>query len=105
MNQQMKNIYGEEYFRAHAEDRRRRVWYQEGHQRIIRMKSGGAIFDVGRSAGHFLELFDWCLAGRSIGVGGLLRFVADRERPLSVRFDGLEDWRRIEVGALKASDG
>lgn len=38
-------------------------------------------------------------------MAGLLRFVADRGRPLSVRLDGPGDRRHFEVGALKASDG
>jgi dTDP-4-dehydrorhamnose reductase len=38
-------------------------------------------------------------------MAGLLRFVADRQRPLSARFDGWEDRDHLEAAALKARGG
>lgn len=58
IEKRLKGLYGEEYFRMYVDDPKRRVWYRAEHQRIVRMKSGGVILDVGCGVGHFLELFD-----------------------------------------------
>jgi dTDP-4-dehydrorhamnose reductase len=38
-------------------------------------------------------------------MAGLRRFLADRRRPLSARFDGLENLRHVEVPMLKVTGG
>jgi len=58
ITQRLKELYGEEYFLAHAKDQRRRIWYVEEYRRIVDKKSEGAIFDVGCGVGDFLEFFD-----------------------------------------------
>ena len=55
----LKALYGEDYFKAYVNDPKREAWYQEEHDRIVKLKpEGGNILDIGCGLGLFLELFD-----------------------------------------------
>ncbi len=51
-------LYDERYFQAYRHDPRREAWYQAERARILALRNGGRILDVGCGLGRFLEGFD-----------------------------------------------
>lgn len=57
LQERLKTLYDKAYFETYRSDPKREVWYRFERDRILTLKSGGKILDVGCGLGKFLELF------------------------------------------------